>query len=737
MKKLILFLFLSYFYFCASAQVKIDVNLDVKHKLGDVETFDRKKFVNIHASLTENDWDGDNELPNFIDSFLTGYDVYLGRNTGGIQWQLNNQVTQDPARPGFANPTSVASLGQTARNNYKNTKTARFKYEFRNDMIVCAQIHPFYPDGTKTKLGWAFSQTDTSTEPFGTASGEFMGRFIKENFGTGGVTGENRPTYCEVVNEPEWDLIDYTSTPIPFERICTFHKNAAHEIHKIVPDMPVGGYCTAFPDHEKNNFFGWTDRWKQFMDVAGNDVDFWTIHLYDFPSINNGKKKYRKGGNMEATFDMMEQYSYMKFGKVKPFMVSEFGASVHDYDKLAWSPYRDWLRIASTNSMWLQFMERANIINKVVPFIMNKAEWAYSGTVASAHSSRLMRKKDEPTSYTGQWVYSELVKLYQLWSDVKGQRVDVNSDNLDIMADAYVDKNTAYVIVNNLDFVPHMLNLNILGINQIPTTIKIKHLYLQGGKGGIPVLDESNVSSINSDLEIGAEATYIIAYTFPENIEINKLSEENKYYSDIYFQPIATNNPMTFHINNVKKGTYGEAVLRIGLGRAFGKSLKPTVKVNGTVVDVPTNYRGDDQKDRDSFFGMLEIPVSNHILQQNNEVVITFSDAGGYVSSVTMRSYVFSDDIRNRASNTAINLIDNNVLKILPNITDNLVSIRLGKEIQTNYDIDVYSVTGAKVFNSINNTGDRNIQLANFQSGMYFLKISSQSFNKTFPILKK
>ncbi len=719
-----------------SAQVNIKLNLDVKHKLGEVESFDRKKFINIHASLTETDWDGDNEVPNYIDNFLTGYDVYLGRNTGGIQWQMNNQITEDPARPGFASPESVAGFGQTARNSYANTKSARFKYEFRNDWILCAQIHPFYPDGTKTKLGWSFSQADTQSEPLGTASGEYMGRYIKENFGTGGATGENRPAYCEVVNEPEWDLIDYTTTPIPFERICTFHKNAAKEIHKQVPGMLVGGYCTAFPDHEKDNFFAWTDRWKQFMDVAGDDIDFWTIHLYDFPA-KGGKKQYRKGGNMEATFDMMEQYSMMKFGKVKPFMVSEFGASVHDYDSKAWSPYRDWLRMASVNSMWLQFMERANIINKVVPFTMNKAEWAYTGSVTSVHGSRLMRKKDEPASYTGQWVYTEQVKMYQLWSDVKGERVDVTSDNVDMMVDAYVDKNVAYLIVNNLDFVPRTLKLNVIGVNQTPTNIKIKHLYLQGGVGGIPVLDVKNVASIDSDLEIGAEATYVIAYTYPQNVVIDKLAEEKKYYADTYFQRILTSMPITFNINGVEKGTFGEAVLRIGVGRDLGKFLRPTVKVNGTTVVVPTNYRGDTQSQRASFFGMLEIPISNEILKENNQIVITFPDNGGYVSSVTLRSYVFSDDIRNRPATSMRKNGFNQKINIFPNPANNFVSVDPGNENHTPYDVNIFTLDGRKLMSWVNYTGLRSFDITELHQGYYTIQVSGDAIQNTLPLLKK
>jgi len=40
-------------------------------------------------------------------------------------------------------------------------------------MILCTPLQPFYSGGKTTNKGWAFSQTDTEDEPFGTASGEF------------------------------------------------------------------------------------------------------------------------------------------------------------------------------------------------------------------------------------------------------------------------------------------------------------------------------------------------------------------------------------------------------------------------------------------------------------------------------------------------------------------------------------------------------------------------------------
>ncbi len=57
--------------------------------------------------------------------------------------------------------------------------------------------------------------------------------------------------------------------------------------------MKVGGYCTAFPDFKLQDFGRWNARWKQFIDIAGKDMDFFTIHLYDFPvlAVNRDTEK--------------------------------------------------------------------------------------------------------------------------------------------------------------------------------------------------------------------------------------------------------------------------------------------------------------------------------------------------------------------------------------------------------------------------------------------------------------
>ncbi|MFI3286580.1 MAG: hypothetical protein R3Y08_08000, partial [Rikenellaceae bacterium] len=592
----------------ATAQTQIEVNLNVRHKVGDVDSFDRQKFINFHATHDEKDWDQENVVENLRDELLVKYDVYLGRDTGGIKHTLES-APEDPSRPGFVDPAYIASQGVLARKAYAED-TKSHQYEKYSEAILCNQFSPFYPHGTELKhTGWALSEKDTPAEPFGTASGEYYGRYIKEFFGLGGESGKPRPTYCEVINEPLWDLYDMPNAPKKgLTDLFRFHSTVAKEVRKYNPGIQVGGYCTAFPDFDVDNFVRWDQRWKSFIDIVGEDMDFFTIHLYDFPCHPGLGMQYRKGSNVEATMDLLEHYSMLRLGKTKPLMISEYGAQTHKYNHV-WSPYRDWLRIKSTNSLMMQFMERADKINIAMPFLMLKSEWAYNPETNRVHQARMMRREGEPESFSGEYIFADAFRFYELWSDVKGIRVDSKSDNLDIMCDAYVDGDVAYVIINNLNFEAVDIDLNIQGFKKPATSIEVRQVYLEGGEEGAPVLDVKSVKKIES-LTIEAEATYILCYKFKSDLEIDALSEETKYYATEYMKPIEANKAIEFEINRVKKEQYGEAILRIGVGREHGKVLYPQVTINGQRVDPATNHRGDDQKDRSGFFGVIEMPIS-------------------------------------------------------------------------------------------------------------------------------
>ena len=709
-------------------RVNVDVNLNVNHVLGEVTALDREKFITLHADITERDWfENDNKLPNLVGDFMNGYDVYGGRNTGGIQWTLNSQVGEDPARPGFANASQMASLGQNRRNSYA-AHGEFHAFEDRFQKVLCTQLHPFYPDGRRTNNGWALSTTDTETEPFGTASGQFYANYLRHFFGEGGATGEPLPDYFEVTNEPLWELGD------EIDKVFKFHRTVARELKSAHPSIKVAGYCTAFPDLEVNNFQRWEQRWKKFIDESGADMDMWSIHLYDFPSINNGQKRLRRGSNVEATLDMLEHYTLLTHKETKPFLITEYGASSHDYQG-AWSPYTDYLHNVSANALVMQFMERSNNIAQALNYTMLKAKWG-SPDVNNVWQARLLRMEGEPSAFSGKWIYSDRVHFYQLWANVRGQRADVKAANLDVLSDAYVDGNKAYVVLNNLAWEEKDVKLNLYGLTNVSADeLMVKHYHLDDAS---PVFDNNaglidtlfySGANIPSNFTIGAEATMVLEYTLSEDLVQDITSNETKYYATEYLKPIAANTAIDFQIQDVVTGAAnGEAMLRLGLGRNHGRSLRPVVRVNGTRVEVPVDFRGDAQTDRSSFFGVIEIEVPYDVLQANNTIDITFPDGGGFVSSVSLQVFEFSGTVH-RADDNTVSIPSATALglRVYPNpVSDNVV-FELGTD--QAYDVSFFNVNG-QLIGRQNIRGRRVIDVTDWPAGVYHYVISTDNGNQ-------
>ncbi|WP_067150385.1 T9SS type A sorting domain-containing protein [Pseudotamlana agarivorans] len=704
-----------------TVNTNVSITLNAKHIVGGKETFERSKYIGIHANQGEAEWDGNNVDANgnpidLRDDLLNGLDVYLGRDTGGITYNLN-QVDEDPARTGFAKPTgtnSIASRGLNARNSYAS-KTAIHPYESRNELILAGQLNPFWTghDQVPTGQGWLLAN--------GTATGEYMGRYINE-FHSG--NGEPAPSWVEVINEPAYEGYggpgDFTHD---IQDIADFHNEVAAAIKTQTPNALVGGYTTAFPNFEKGDFQRWNKRWKLFMDVAGANMDFFSIHLYDIASKPDGTIDLRSGSNIEATFDMMEQYSTMLFNNVKPIIVSEMGGVMNGQRNQDWSPYRDWLWVKSANAQLMSMMERPNIIAKALPFLVLKAQWG-STPQGNPYNNRLMRQENEPATfvpgygYTGNWVYSDMIKFYQLWSDVKGTRVDTTTDDLDIQVDAYVDGNKAYIILNNLEFVSKDVDLKFID-TQYGTinSINKKHFYLNNVT---PVLLEESIPTTTSTVTVGAEGTMILEVTFDNAITLNDSNTETKYYATDYLKPIVANQTETFQVNGVSKNTYGEAVLRLGVGRPHSRLVYPsTITVNNTAITIPSDWRGYDQAQRERFFGVLEIPVPFNLIQANNTIEVTYPDAGGHISSVTMQIFNFNRDIR--TPNTAS--VEGNgklkQVKIYPNPTKGIFNL---SAIHNTTEVKIYTISGVEVKKF---TNLKDMDISNLEAGIYFIKTNT------------
>ena len=87
--------------------------------------------------------------------------------------------------------------------------------------------------------------------------------------------------------------------------------------------------CNTQYTNRSSSWFQWDAQWKGFIDACGANMDFYSIHLYDWPTWPDGGDGYmRTGGHVEAILDMVDWYQHYKYGSQKPIVISEYGAIV-------------------------------------------------------------------------------------------------------------------------------------------------------------------------------------------------------------------------------------------------------------------------------------------------------------------------------------------------------------------------------------------------------------------------
>ncbi|MFY0598838.1 MAG: T9SS type A sorting domain-containing protein [Cyclobacteriaceae bacterium] len=728
MRKSLLFFLVSTIFFKTYAQVKVQVNMDVEHSVGGVSEFDREKFILLHADISDTEWDSDDQRKQFLED----WDVYLGRNNGSIVWEYN-QTNEDPSKQGWPEIGHMISRGDKSINDYKSDLEAH-KFEDRvSKMVIGGQPEAMFPHGQETNANGCCSNGVPWVYQNEEATAEFYANYLKNYFGNGGETGKNRPPYVEVLNEP---FIKSNALGTSNEAISEFHNTVAKRIKEVNPEVKVGGYSAAHPAYEAAEFNHWKNNWKLFIDVAGENMDFYSFHLYDFRRFQDGEESQRKGSNMEAIMDMVEHYSVLAHGERKPWYITEYGYLLNE--RVFYNKQSDWYQVRTFNSMMMQMMERQDILIGAIPFMILKAEWGRVDGVP--YGPRLLRQKKEVEGFEGNgndWVYTDLVKFFQFWRDFDGNRVDSYSVDEDVLVDAYVNGNTAYVVINNLIEEKKEVDLEVLGIDQANVvSVNARHLYANESIESI--LEETDVTGVTK-FEIGKEATLMLIYTLESDHNTSETSSESKYFADGYLKSISANGLIRLDIDGVQKSNFGEAVLRIGMGRDHGKSLKPSVMFNGTSIAVPENWKGDDQSNRDKFFGVLEIPVPYSLIDIDNEISITFSDDGGHVSSVTMQVFNFSKEIvrpvEEKTLGTDIEEDHLGQVTVFPNPASTFITVKGISAEPVSYSI--LSLTGARLQSGFITANDNQISLEGFRKGIYFLNTTKEGEKHTIKIVKK
>jgi len=242
-------------------------------------------------------------------------------------------------------------------------------------------------------------------------------------------------------------------------------------------NMKVIGYSSAWPSMERWNFSHWETRMKMFMDVAGADMDGFATHLYDGVNVT-GQNNRRSGSNSEAILDLIETYSYSKWGIVKPHAITEYGGIERGfpstYNDLGWAQ-----SVRSMNSMMFNLLERENDMLISIPFITDKSRWHLTAANDyQPYGATLFRPVNAGSAdaRNGPFVYTWRVNFYELWKDVVGTRGYTASSDPDIQTQLFVDGSTAYLAVNNLADEPQTVGLDMLSSGDGLTSVQVRTL---------------------------------------------------------------------------------------------------------------------------------------------------------------------------------------------------------------------------------------------------------------------
>lgn len=402
---------------CSSAiSQTVTINHKTQRYLGSTTDLDRTKYFTLHSNAG-NDAN--------VSQFLTNYNVSLGRGFWSPYSYANGQtgvVGNYPAYRGGA-------TGVRAVSNFVSTDHPKSVIRYNLDKVAAAN--------------WAV---------------EYWKNFVND---------AGRPKFYEPMNEPFVHAGDaefaaqQPDQALMRTRMAEWFGEIGKKIHEApeLVNMKVVGYACAWPSYELWDFGHWNTRMKMFMDVAGGHMDAFSVHLYDGVNVT-GQSTLRSGSNSEAILDLIESYSFIKWGTVKDFAITEYGGIEAGYP-VAYGDIKNVQSVKAINGILFNLLEREDKMAVSIPFITDKSEWHITAANNyQPYGAALFKPTNLGQPTPAGWNFTPRIHFYDMWKEVKGKRVDINTDNPDIQVQAFVNSNKVYVALNNLDSTTRTVNLD-------------------------------------------------------------------------------------------------------------------------------------------------------------------------------------------------------------------------------------------------------------------------------------
>jgi hypothetical protein len=373
--------------------------------------------------------------------------------------------------------------------------------------------------------------------------------------------------------------------------------------------------------------------------------------------------------------------------------------------------------IRSQNAMLFALFERQDVTELTIPFTTGKSTWHITAANNYLPYKAVLYKPipfGVPLDQVTSWEYTDRIYFYELWKNVLGDRIELNSTNPDVQVQGFRNGNKLYVALNNLDDVDRSVSLQLQAVSGATLNdVRIKSLIINPNE--VALFTDQTTLVLPESYPLKANETVVLEYTYNADFSYENTRISNRHYNnESTVQPITANSSMIYTFSNVPASSIASATLRMSIGRKHDRSKSPTVVFNGQTLTVPSNWKGYDQADRDDFFGMIEIDVPAGSVQASNTVSLTFPDSGGHLSSLVLITENYDQNTLSSKESHEVMPIK---LLLYPNPVDDLLYL---EEKYQGKEISFYALTGKEIFSTIYD--GTAVDVTHLASGLYLVR---------------
>jgi len=503
-----------------AAETEVTINPSIQKYIGNNSILDRDKFFNLHASPTNSEFS-----PADIQTVTEELNAGFGRSFG----------SPISAISGTSYPSTDFAMTNGAENVEQQKNSLLYPYTDKR-LVVTDHPRNVMKDGNDPVEGarWA---------------ADYFEYYYSD---------ETRPLFYEPMNEPFVHASDFVEggwdpakNLIVQDQMTQWFKEIGLAFDRRGIDTYVIGYSAAWPSFELNDFAHFEGRQKRFMDMAGDALDAFSFHLYDGVNVS-GQDNKRSGSNAEAIMDLIETYSHFKWNTVKPHALTEYGGIIDGFEGVDYSDERSSQELPSLNHLLFSALDREDRILTSIPFITGKATWFYQENNFQPYSAAMWRP--DPTKIIGDkvngFLLTEKAKFFQLWSEVKGTRIDVQELDPDLAVQAFAYGPKLYVALNNFEDTTKSVSLNFVSTMGELVSLRTKRLYVPYGEAAIYSDEVSN--SAPNEWVLGDHEVVVLEYEFSQPFTPTGVVRKQTYYAPEHLESIVADQIMSFSINNVE-----------------------------------------------------------------------------------------------------------------------------------------------------------------------------------------